>query len=298
MVRFIDDHRDVYGVELICAAVPIAPSTYFLHKARDADPTRRSTRAQRDDELRVIIRRIWTEQFQVYGPRKVWRQMGREGLRVARCRVRRLMREMELAGAVRGRAWVTTTQPDLAATRPADLVDRNFTATRPNQLWVSDFTYVATWHGFVYVAFVIDVFARRIVGWRASASLRTDLALDALEQAIYDRCDTDTGDLVHHSDRGTQYLSIRYTERLADAGIELSVGSRGDAYDNALAETVMGLFKTEVIRRRGPWRSLEAVEFATLEWVDWFNHRRLLEPIGYLPPAEYEERYYAKAAVA
>jgi putative transposase len=298
MVRFIDDHRAVYGVELICATVPIAPSTYFLHKARDADPTRRSPRAQRDDELRVIIRRIWTAHFQVYGSRKVWRQMGRDGLRVARCRVRRLMREMALAGAVRGRSWVTTTQPDLAATRPADLVDRHFTATRPNQLWVSDFTYVATWHGFVYVAFVIDVFARRIVGWRASASLRTDLALDALEQAIYDRCDTNTGDLVHHSDRGTQYLSIRYTERLADAGIELSVGSRGDAYDNALAETVIGLFKTEVIRRRGPWRSLEAVEFATLEWVDWFNHRRLLEPIGYVPPAEYEERYYATAAVA
>jgi putative transposase len=224
--------------------------------------------------------------------------MGREGLREARCRVRRLMRAMGIAGAVRGRAWITTTQASPEADRPRDLVDRNFTATRPNQLWVSDFTYIATWRGFVYVAFVIDVFARRIVGWRASASLHTDLALDALEQAIYDRCDTHTGDLVHHSDRGTQYLSIRYTERLADAGIELSVGSRGDAYDNALAETVIGLFKTEVIRRRGPWRSLEAVEFATLEWVDWFNHRRLLEPIGYVPPAEYEARYYEQAAVA
>jgi putative transposase len=298
MVAFIDAHRGVHGVESICTLLPIAPSTYFRHKARHADPGRRSVRAQRDDELRAMIRRIWTEHFQVYGLRKVWRQMGREGLRVARCRVRRLMREMGLAGAVRGRAWVTTTQSQANAPRPADLVERNFTATRPNQLWVSDFTYVATWQGFVYVAFVVDVFARRIVGWRASASLRTDLALDALEQAIYDRCDAETGDLVHHSDRGTQYLSIRYTERLADAGIELSVGSRGDAYDNALAETVIGLFKTEVIRRRGPWRSLEAVEFATLEWVDWFNHRRLLEPIGYLPPAEYEERYYAQAAVA
>ena len=298
MVRFIDDHRKGYGVESICAVLPIAPSTYFRHKAQQADPARRSTRAQRDDELRAIIRRIWTEHFQVYGPRKVWRQMGREGLREARCRVRRLMREMDLAGAVRGRAWVTTTQSAADTQRPADLVERNFTATRPNQLWVSDFTYVATWRGFVYVAFVIDVFARRIVGWRASASLRTDLALDALEQAIYDRCDATTGDLVHHSDRGTQYLSIRYTERLADAGIELSVGSRGDAYDNALAETVIGLFKTEVIRRRGPWRSLETVEFATLEWVDWFNTRRLLEPIGYIPPAEYEARYYAQAAVA
>jgi putative transposase len=208
------------------------------------------------------------------------------------------MRAMGLAGAVRGRAWVTTTHASPDAVRLPDLVARDFTATRPNQLWVSDFTYVATWRGFVYVAFVIDVFARRIVGWRASASLRTDLALDALEQAVYDRCDEDTGDLVHHSDRGTQYLSIRYTERLADAGIELSVGSRGDAYDNALAESVIGLFKTEVIRRRGPWRRLEAVEFATLDWVDWFNHRRLLEPIGYVPPAEYEARYYEQAAVA
>ena len=298
MVRFVDDHREVYGVELICAAVPIAPSTYFRRKAEQRDPTKRSARAQRDDVLQAIIRRIWNENQQVYGPRKVWKQMGREQLYAARCRVRRLMRAMGLRGAVRGPAWVTTTQSRPDAPAPADLVERNFTATRPNQLWVSDFTYVATWRGFVYVAFVIDVFARRIVGWRASASLRTDLALDALEQAIYDRCDTDTGDLVHHSDRGTQYLSIRYTERLADAGIELSVGSRGDAYDNALAETVIGLFKTEVIRRRGPWRSLEAVEFATLEWVDWFNHRRLLEPIGYVPPAEYEARYYEQAAVA
>jgi transposase InsO family protein len=298
MVAFIDAHRKVHGVESICTLLPIAPSTYFRHKAQAADPDRRSARARRDDELRVIILRIWNENRQVYGPRKVWRQMGRDGLRAARCRVRRLMRAMGLAGAVRGRAWVTTTQPDHAAPRPADLVDRQFTATRPNQLWVSDFTYVATWRGFVYVAFVIDVFARRIVGWRASASLRTDLALDALEQAIYDRCDADTGDLIHHSDRGTQYLSIRYTERLADAGIELSVGSRGDAYDNALAETVIGLFKTEVIRRCGPWRSLENVEFATLDWVDWFNHRRLLEPIGYMPPAEYEARYYEQAAVA
>lgn len=298
MVRFVDDHRDVYGVELICATVPIAPSTYFRRKAEQRDPTKRSARAQRDDVLQAIIRRIWNENQQVYGPRKVWKQMGREKLHAARCRVRRLMRAMGLRGAVRGPAWMTTTQSRTDAPAPADLVERNFTATRPNQLWVSDFTYVATWRGFVYVAFVIDVFARRIVGWRASASLRTDLALDALEQAIYDRCDTDTGDLVHHSDRGTQYLSIRYTERLADAGIELSVGSRGDAYDNALAETVIGLFKTEVIRRRGPWRSLEAVEFATLEWVDWFNHRRLLEPIGYVPPAEYEARYYEQAAVA
>jgi putative transposase len=224
--------------------------------------------------------------------------MGREGLREARCRVRRLMREMGLMGAVRGRAWTTTTQSAPTPGRPSDLVDRNFTATRPNQLWVSDFTYVATWRGFVYVAFVIDVFARRIVGWRVSSSLATDFVLDALEQAIYDRCGERPNGLVHHSDRGTQYLSMRYTDRLADAGIAPSVGSRGDSYDNALAESLIGLFKTEVIRPKGPWRHLDAVEFATLDWVDWFNHRRLLEPIGYLPPAEYEARYYEQAAVA
>ena len=297
MVQFIDDHRDLYGVEPICAVVPIAPSTYFLHKAQQAYPTRRSVRTQQDDVLKPQIQHVWDAHFQVYGSRKVWRQLRRDGVRVARCTVRRLMRAMGLAGVARGRAWETTTASDAAATQPADLVARDFTATRPNQLWVSDFTYVATWRGFAYVAFVIDVFSRRIVGWRASASMRTDLVLDALDQAIYDRCDTATGDLVHHSDRGTQYLSIRYTERLADAGIELSVGSRGDAFDNALAETIIGLFKTEVIRRRGPWRSLDAVEFATLEWVDWFNTRRLLEPIGYVPPAEYEANYYQQAAV-
>jgi putative transposase len=297
MVRFIDDHREMYGVEPICRVLPIAPSTYFRYKAEQRDPSRRSARAQGDAVLRAIIRRIWTENHQVYGPRKVWKQMGRENLRAARCRVRRLMREMGLAGAVRGRAWTTTTQSQPEAKRPGDLVDRNFTATRPNQLWVSDFTYVATWRGFVYVAFVIDVFARRIVGWRVSSSLVTDFVLDALEQAIYDRCGPTAAGLVHHSDRGTQYLSMRYTDRLADAGIAPSVGSRGDSYDNALAETIIGLFKTEVIRLKGPWRHLEAVEFATLDWVDWFNHRRLLEPIGDVPPAEYEARYY-DAAVA
>ena len=298
MVRFINDHRDQYGIEPICAVVPIAPSTYFRHRARQVHPTRRSTRARRDDELRLAIRRIWDANFQVYGPRKVWRELRRHGLVVARCTVVRLMRELGLAGAVRGRAWITTTHAQEGGDRPTDRVDRQFVATRPNQLWVSDFTYVATWQGFVYVAFVIDVFARRIVGWRASSSPRTDLALDALEQAIYARRGADTSGLVHHSDRGTQYLSIRYTDRLADAGIELSVGSRGDAYDNALAESVIGLFKTEVIRRQGPWRSLETVEFATLAWVDWFNTRRLLEPIGYVPPAEYEAQYYQQTAVA
>ena len=298
MVAFIDDHRKTYGVEPICRVLPIAPSTYFRRKAEQRDASKRSARAQRDEVLRAIIRRIWEENQRVYGPRKVWKQMGREGLHEARCRVRRLMRELGLCGAVRGRAWVTTTHTDSAADRPSDLVDRHFVATRPNQLWVADFTYVATWRGFVYVAFVIDVFARRIVGWRVSSSLRTDFVLDALDQAIYERCGDDMGDLIHHSDRGSQYLAMRYTDRLTDAGIDPSVGSRGDAYDNALAESVIGLFKTEVIRLKGPWRHLEAVEFATLEWVDWFNHRRLLEPIGDMPPAEYEARYYNHAAVA
>lgn len=298
MVAFITDHRGQFGVESICRVLPIAPSTYFRHHAGHVDPTRRAARAQRDDHLRDHIQRVWDANFQVYGPRKVWQHLRREGIPVARCTVERLMRAMGLQGAVRGRAWVTTTHAGDTADRPADLVDRDFTATRPNQLWVADFTYVATWRGFVYVAFVIDVFARRIVGWRVSTSLRTDFVLEALEQAIYDRRgDTLTG-LVHHSDRGTQYLSMRYTDRLADAGIAPSVGSRGDSYDNALAESVIGLFKTEVIQRRGPWRHREAVEFATLTWVDWFNTRRLLAPLGYVPPAEYEERYYEQANVA
>ena len=295
MVRFIDDHRDAHGIESICAVVPIAPSTYFRHKAQQQEPTTRSKWRQRDDDLRTVIQRVWDEHQQVYGPRKVWKQLRREGIRVARCTVERLMRDMGLCGAVRGRAWKVTTQSDAAATRPADRVERHFTATRPNQLWVADFTYVATWRGFVYVAFVIDVFARRIVGWRVSASLRTDFVLDALEQAIYDRRGAGIEDLVHHSDRGTQYLSMRYTDRLAEAGVEPSVGSRGDSYDNALAESIIGLYKTEVIQRKGPWRHLEGVEFATLDWVDWFNTRRLLEPIGYVPPAEYEAQYYALA---
>ena len=292
MVSFIDDHRGDYGVEPICAVVPIAPSTYYEHKARHADPANLPARSRRDEELRVEIRRAWEQNFEVYGVKKVWKQLNREGIEVARCTVGRLMAGLGLRGAVRGRKFKTTIPDDLAA-RPLDLVDRNFTATRPNQLWLSDLTYVATWRGFVYVAFVIDAFARRIVGWRASSSLRSDLALDALEQAIYDRR-FDADRLVHHSDRGVQYLSIRYTERLAEAGIEPSVGSRGDSYDNALAESVIGLFKTEVIRRRGPWRSFEDVEFATLEWVAWFNTRRLLEPIGYVPPAEHEEAYYRR----
>ena len=289
MVSFIDALRQGHGVEPICAVLPIAPSTYYERKARQSDPERLPERAKRDACLRPEIRRVWEANFKVYGVRKVWHQLNREEIKVARCTVERLMRAMGLHGAVRGKKCKTTI-PDEGASRPADLVNRDFTASRPNQLWVADFTYVATWLGFAYVAFVIDVFARMIVGWRASSSLRTDLALDALEQALWARGDIDG--LVHHSDRGSQYLSIRYTERLAEAGVEPSVGSVGDSYDNAMAETVIGLYKTEVIRRRGPWRNLDAVEFATLEWVDWFFNRRLLEPIGNIPPVELEMAYY------
>ena len=296
MIAFIDDYRAEYGVEPICQVLPIAPSTYYTHKAREADPSRHTARSQRDEQLRTEILRVWEENFRVYGVRKVWRQLCREGITVARCTVARLMREMELRGVVRGRRIKTTVAAD-EAERPLDLVERDFSAKRPNQLWVSDLTYVATWRGFVYVAFVIDAFSRRIVGWRVSNSLKSDLALDALEQALSERIETGQNQqdrLVHHSDRGVQYLSIRYTERLAEAGIEPSVGSTGDSYDNALAESVIGLFKAEVIRQRGPWRSLEDVEFAVLDWVWWFNHQRLLEPLGYLPPAEYEEVYYSR----
>jgi putative transposase len=293
MVAFVDAHRATYGVEPICAVLPIAPSTYYEQKARQADPTRRPARAQRDAALAPEIERVWRSHRRVYGAKKVWKQLHREAIPVARCTVARLMRARGLRGVVRGRR-VRTTIPDVLAERPRDLVQRHFHAARSNQLWVADLTYVATWRGFAYVAFVIDVFSRRIVGWRASSSLRSDLALDALEQALYDR-ETDA-DLVHHSDRGVQYLSIRYTERLAEAGIEPSVGSRGDSYDNALAESVIGLFKTEVIHRDGPWRGLEDVEYATLEWVAWFNTQRLLEPLGYLPPAEYEEQFHRTQA--
>lgn len=291
MVSFIDEQREVYGVEPICTVLTIASSTYYEQKVRQADPGRLPPRVKRDEALRPKIQWVFDENFQVYGARKVWRQLNREGTKVARCTVERLMREMGLQGVVRGRKFKTTVADD-GLERPADLVNRDFTASRPNELWVADLTYVATWRGFVFVAFVIDVFSRTIVGWRASSSLRTDLALDALEQALWARPDTDH--LVHHSDRGVQYLSIRYTERLVEAGIEPSVGSVGDSYDNALAETVIGLYKTEVIRQRGPWRGLEPVEFATLEWVDWYNNRRLLEPIGNIPPAEYEELYYQR----
>lgn len=293
MVAFIDDHRTVYGVEPICRVLPIAPSTYYEQKARQADPSRLPARAHRDAALRPEITRVYQATRRRYGAKKVWKELRREGRVVARCTVARLYHGLGLRGIVRGR-HVKTTIPDGLAERPLDLMQRNFTATRPNQLWVSDFTYVATWRGFVYVAFVTDAFSRRIVGWRASTSMRSDLALDALEQALYDR-ETDEP-LVHHSDRGSQYLAIRYTDRLAEAGIEPSVGSRGDAYDNALAETINGLYKAEVIHHLGPWKGLEDVEYATLEWVAWYNSQRLMEPLGYLPPAEYEEQYHRTQA--
>ena len=287
MIAYIDRHRDRFGVEPICRLLPIAPSTYYVARRRPA-----SARAARDAKLKVEIRRVHAEHFGVYGARKVWRQLHREGIAVARCTVERLMGELHLEGVRRGKAHKTTT-PEAAATRPADLVERDFSASRPNQLWVADLTYVATWSGFVYVALVIDAYSRFIVGWQAARSLRTDLALDALEMAIWSRRGELEG-LVHHSDRGSQYLAIRYTERLAEAGAVTSVGSVGDSYDNALAETMIGLYKTELIRRRGPWKGLDEVEYATLEWVDWFNHRRLLAPIGYVPPAEFEADYHQR----
>ena len=292
MIAFIDDHRGMYGVEPICRVLPIAPSSYHARAAGRADPAKSSARSRRDAALCAEIRRVHAANFEVYGARKVWRQLGREGVAVARCTVERLMRRMGLRGVVRGKE-TRTTIADKASPCPVDKVNRQFRAPHPNMLWVSDFTCVATWQGFVYAAFVIDVFARRIVGWRVSRTAHAGFVLDALEQALHDRRPA-KGGLIHHRDRGGQYVSIRYTGRLLAAGIEPSVGSVGDSYDNALAETVIGLFKTEVIRRRGPWRSLEAVEYATLEWVDWYNNRRLLEPIGNMPPAEAEAHYYVQ----
>ena len=292
MVRFIDDHREEYGVEPICKLVPIAPSTYYEQKTREADPSKLPKRVVRDAEQSAEIERVWKANFAVYGARKVWLQMNREDIPVARCTVERLMRKMGLEGARRGKRFKKTTIVDESAHRPSDLVRRNFTADRPDRLWVADITYVPTWQGFAYVAFVTDVFSRKIVGWRVSSSLRSDLALDALEQALHAR--SDLRELVHHSDRGSQYLSIRYSERLAKAGVEASVGTVGDSYDNALAETINGLYKTEIIHPNGPWKSREEVEFATLEWVDWFNNRRLLEPIGDIPPVELERMYYER----
>jgi len=287
----VDEHRHTYGVEPICRVLQIAPSGYRRHAARRRRPDLRSARAQRDDLLAPHIERVWRTNLQVYGVDKVWRQLQREGHEVARCTVERLMRMKGLRGVMRGKVQRTTFSDPKAAC-PLDRVNRQFKAERPNQLWVSDFTYVSTWQGWLYVAFVVDVFARRIVGWRASSSMTTDFVLDALEQALHERQPERDSSLVHHSDRGSQYVSIRYSERLAEAGVEPSVGSKGDSYDNALAETINGLYKAELIHRRAPWKTKQAVELATLEWVHWFNHQRLLGPLGYVPPAEAEAHYY------
>lgn len=292
MTAFIDCHKEEFGVEPMCALLPIAPSTYYASKYRPL-----SARALADQELKKDIQRIYDANYQVYGVRKVWKQLAREGKPVARCTVERLMRTMGLRGAVRGRTWKTT-QPDTAAAHPADLVERQFTVPAPNRLWVADLTYIRTWAGMVYAAFIFDAYSRMVLGWQISRSLRTDLALDALEMALWRRERENLDGLVHHSDRGVQYLSIRYTERLAETGAVTSVGSRGDSYDNALAETIIGLFKTEMIRKRGPWKNLDDVEYATLEWVDWFNNSRLLGPIGYIPPAELEDVYYREQVLA
>jgi len=295
MHAMVDAHRATHGVEPICKVLQIAPSAYRRHAARCRDNTLLSARARRDVVLLPKVEQVWNANLQVYGADKVWKQMNREGEAVARCTVERLMRRLGLRGVKRGKV-VRTTTSDKKAQCPLDKVNRQFKADRPNQLWVSDFTYVSTWQGWLYVAFVVDVFARRIVGWRTSSSMTTDFVLDALEQALYARQPERDHSLIHHSDRGSQYVSIRYSERLAEAGVDPSVGSKGDSYDNALAETINGLYKAEVIHRRGPWKTKEAVELATLEWVAWFNHHRLLGPIGYIPPAEAEANYYRQLA--
>jgi len=288
---FVDAYRDEFGVEPICRVLQLAPSTYWSAKRRPA-----SARSIRDEELKVEIRRVYDENYRVYGAPKIWAQLNREGIEVARCTVERLMRDLGIQGVVRGKSKRTTIPVDDPTARPADLVDRQFVASAPNRLWVADLTYVRTWSGFVYVSFITDVFSRRIVGWQASRSLRTDLALNALEQAIWERnrAGVPLDGLIHHSDRGVQYLAIRYTERLAQNGVVASVGSRGDSYDNAMAESIIGLYKTELVRNRGPWRGLDDLELATLEWVDWFNHRRIFHELGRIPPAEFEENYYVQ----
>jgi putative transposase len=286
MTRFIDTHRDQFGVEPICTALKIAPSSYYAHKTRPP-----SARAVRDEQLKVDIKRVYDANYQVYGAEKLWRQLGREGIQVGRDRVARLLRALGIRGVVRGAKRHTTIPAD-AGDRPADLVNRDFTAPAPNRLWVADLTYVATWAGFCYTAFIIDAYSRAIVGWRVATTLRASLALDALEMAIWARQDAGLDELVHHSDRGVQYLSVRYTQRLADEGAVTSVGSKGDSYDNALAEAVNSLYKAELIGPRGPWRTATQVELATLAWVQWWNQRRLHGALDHIPPAEYEACYY------
>lgn len=288
MIKFIDLNRKQYGVEPICKVIPIAPATYYEWKAKEKNPELRSQRAKSDEILKKNVLRIWNENFQVYGVRKIWKQLNREGIKVARCTTERLMKLQGIQGARRGKAFKNYVDENLAD-RPRDLVNREFIADRPNQLWVADITYIRTWAGWVFTAFVIDVFNCSIVGWKTSTSIKTGLALDALEQAIHDREIQEP--LIHHSDRGVQYLSIKYTERLAEAGLTGSVGTKGDSYDNALAETINGLYKTELIRRKGPWRNMEQVEFATLNWVDWFNKKRIMKRLNYMSPDEYEKLY-------
>ena len=289
MHAFIDAHRHAHGVEPICAVLQVAPSAYRRHAARTRDPSLLSPRAQRDAQLQPKIQQVWNANFQVYDADKVRKQMNREGQTAARCTVERLMRGMGLRGAMRGKV-VKTTVPDAGAPYPLDRVSRHFKAERPDPLWFSDFTHVSTWQGWLYVAFVIGVYARRIVGWRVSKTMHTEFVLDALEQVLY-AWQPERDRLVHHSDRGSQRVSIRYTERLAEAGIEPSVGSRGDSHDNALGEMINGLYKAELIHCRGPWKTRESMEIATLHWVSWFNHHRLMEGLGYLPPAEAEANY-------
>lgn len=292
---FIDQYRDEYGVESICRQLPIAPSTYYRFKDLQSHPIKRAARIQRDEILELEIQRVWEENHGVYGARKVWKQLNRESITVARCTVERLMSRLGLEGVRRGRRCKTTIPAD-ASHNTLDLVQREFKAKGPNRLWVADITYVATWSGFVYVAFVVDVFSRYIVGWRALKTMQTDLVLDALDQALWAR--GKPKGVVHHSDRGSQYLSINYTERLAEAGFSASVGSVGDSYDNALAETINGLYKAEVIHKDGPWKGLDDVERATLTWVEWFNNRRILSSIGDVPPKEFEEMYYQQTGSA
>lgn len=290
MIAFIEENRDI-GVEPICRQLPIAPSTFYDHLAKQANPDLASDRAKRDKQDSVAIKCVFDASGGRYGARKVWHALRRDGHDIARCTVERLMKAMGLQGVVRGNKPITTT-PNTAQPCPDDKVNRAFVAQRPNQLWVSDFTYVPTWQGTVYVAFVIDVFARKIVGWRVSTSMTTEFVLDALNQAICQRMPSQTEDLIHHSDRGSQYLSIRYTERLAEEGIDPSVGSVGDSYDNALAESVIGLFKAEVINFFGPWKSIAQVEWQTLKWVAWYNTERLHSAIDYTTPSQAEYAFY------
>ncbi len=285
---FIDLHRVEYGVEPICEVLPIAPSTYYRHVQLREQPDLRSTRVKNDELLRDEVRRVWKESFRTYGIQKVWRQLKADGIKVARCTVERLMREMGLQGVRRGKKPKTTIPSPRPC--PLDLVQRNFRAPAPNRLWVADITYVPTFSGFVYVAFVTDVFSKKIVGWNVSSTLHTNVALDALNQAISER-QTDEG-LIHHSDRGAQYLSIRYSERLKESGLTPSVGSVGDSYDNALAETLNGLYKAELIHHQGPWKGVKDVERATMVWVHWFNTKRLYGPLGFISPQKYEEQFY------